>query len=164
MPRRNSISRRFGRLIILGPAPSRRDHGYSRCQCSCGTRTVVRNDDLRAGKSVSCGCFRAERAREANLVHGMTDSIEFRRWQGLLRRCLEVTHKSHRWYKNVPVCKRWRKSFLAFYRDVGPCPDPKLELDRRDNRRGYVPGNVRWRTHAQNMTNTRRSKRYRRAA
>jgi len=53
---------------------------------------------------------------------------------------------------NQPECVRlgmaesWRNSFSAFLADVGPKPSPAHVLDRRDKRKGYFPGNVRWAT------------------
>lgn len=36
------------------------------------------------------------------------------------------------------------KGFMSFFCHIGPKPTPKHTLDRIDNDRGYVPGNVRW--------------------
>jgi len=52
---------RFGRLWALNPRPS--DTGrHSRwlCLCDCGNKTIVRKDQLRPDRTVSCGCRQAE--------------------------------------------------------------------------------------------------------
>lgn len=36
------------------------------------------------------------------------------------------------------------KDFDDFYNHVGPCPDPSYSIDRIDNTKGYLVGNVRW--------------------
>lgn len=37
-----------------------------------------------------------------------------------------------------------KDGFWAFLDAIGPKPDPSLTLDRVDNARGYVPGNLAW--------------------
>jgi hypothetical protein len=32
------------------------------CECTCGTRRIVRGDNLRSGESKSCGCLNRELA------------------------------------------------------------------------------------------------------
>lgn len=52
---------RFGRLIVLGPAPQQGTVAKKArwlCQCECGQTAIVRTDYLRVGRAVSCGCWR----------------------------------------------------------------------------------------------------------
>jgi hypothetical protein len=51
------------------------------------------------------------------------------------------------------MCPEWRASFLVFLRDMGPRPSPKHSIDRIDNGKGYEPGNVRWATWSEQMSN-----------
>lgn len=60
--------RTFGRLTVLARAGStdrapRRP--LWRCRCRCGVELVVLAASLLAGRTRSCGCLRAEMAREA---------------------------------------------------------------------------------------------------
>jgi hypothetical protein len=58
---------RFGRLEVLSGPIERDAHGhrFRRCRCvACGQIVRVRDDALVAGRTRSCGCLRAELARE----------------------------------------------------------------------------------------------------
>jgi hypothetical protein len=52
------------------------------------------------------------------------------------------------------VCEHWRTSFAAFYADVGDPPDG-MTMDRKDNMRGYEPGNIKWSTPLEQGNNKR---------
>lgn len=60
------IGRRFGRLIVIGEAPKLPPcERQVECVCDCGKRSIVRAGLLKAGKTRSCGCLKAEgRSRE----------------------------------------------------------------------------------------------------
>ena len=49
----------------------------------------------------------------------------------------------------------WANSFAAFLRDVGERPSLGHSIDRIDNTKGYVPGNVRWATRSEQGRNKR---------
>jgi len=61
----NLIGRAFGRLIVIAREGSTRAprRPLWRCRCSCGRELVVLGGSLRAGRTRSCGCLRAEVAR-----------------------------------------------------------------------------------------------------
>jgi len=42
--------------------------------------------------------------------------------------------------------------FSVFFAELGPCPDG-MSIDRKDNNKGYEPGNVRWATKKTQMRN-----------
>jgi hypothetical protein len=63
----------FGKLAVLGQAPSRVVHdkrgSYKkrvwRCACECGAIVEVPENSLKTGHTNSCGCYRIERVVEA---------------------------------------------------------------------------------------------------
>lgn len=63
----NLTGQRFGRLVVLEEAePYRRGWSVSRCwlcECDCGAKVVVRQENLLSGTTKSCGCLRSETAR-----------------------------------------------------------------------------------------------------
>lgn len=60
-PKTNLIGQRFGRLIVVAPAPSSKA-GRARwvCKCDCGKEKICLADNLRSGNTKSCGCIRIE--------------------------------------------------------------------------------------------------------
>jgi hypothetical protein len=87
--------------------------------------------------------------------HGLSKTKEFTTWWAMKRRCTEPTAPDYARYggAGITVCAEWMKSFLAFYKHIGPRPSDVHSLDRIDNTRGYEPGNVRWATRVQQANN-----------
>jgi len=59
--------RRFGRLTVIKRAGSYHPPGRAwvneplwLCRCDCGQEAVVIGHNLRGGRTISCGCYRAE--------------------------------------------------------------------------------------------------------
>lgn len=92
--------------------------------------------------------------------HGASDKPEYRAWQTMRLRCLNPENPAFPRYggRGITICDRWKDDFNAFFADVGPKPSPKHELDRRDNDKGYEPGNVRWVTRSENDRNRRNNR------
>lgn len=55
--------------------------------------------------------------------------------------------------KGIRVCDRWISNFLNFLEDMGTLPSPDHSIDRKDNDKGYEPGNCRWATQAEQSKN-----------
>jgi hypothetical protein len=150
----------FGRLTLLRKLG--RLHCY--CRCICGSEVTVLVGNLRRGRTKSCGCLRRESSKKlgrGRTTHGETTggriSPEYLSWTNMLRRCYDKHDISYSRYghRGIGVCSKWRKSFAAFLVDVGRKPSKRHTLDRRDNSRGYEPGNVRWVTHEDQQSNKR---------
>lgn len=65
----NEVGKRYGRWLVLERAPQagrakRSTAAWFLCRCECGHERSVGGWMLRAGKSLSCGCLRADVTRE----------------------------------------------------------------------------------------------------
>lgn len=116
-------------------------------QCDCGTKRLVTFTRLKYGGSKNCGCVRRKLASQRLWKHGKTNCAEFGIWHNMVQKCHDPKHKSFKNYGavGIEVCEKWRNSFEAFYRDMGPRPQKK-NLDRIDDLAGYTPENTIWST------------------
>jgi hypothetical protein len=144
----NQIGRRYGKLVVVRKSELRYD--YFVCRCDCGNEKEFTRSRLRKGTAKSCGC-----------VKSMSNTSEYKIWQGMIARCHRSTSKAWRYYggRGIRVCDEWRRDFQAFLKHVGPRPSLDRSIDRINNDGNYEPGNVRWATRHQQATN--RSKRVR---
>lgn len=157
----------YGRLTVVAEVERRINRRglplrQWQCRCECGEDTVVDDHDLKPGHTRSCGCSWREQAESLNRTHGASSekdprAAEYRSWMAMRARCNNPNVAAYKDYggRGIRVCAEW-DDFEAFYRDVGPRPDPKHTLDRYPDGNGdYKPGNVRWATRAEQNQNTR---------
>ena len=141
--------RRFGRWLVRTPAPARGRRKYWLCQCECGNQKEIRGENLASRQSRSCGCLRCEVSSKLTLTHGHARrsgrSREYRAWHNAKTRCFFIKAINYDRYggRGITMCKRWRSSFVAFLKDMGPCPSG-CSLDRIDVDGDYKPSNCRW--------------------
>lgn len=65
------IGKVFGRLTVLEKAYTKKGRGvYYKCQCSCGSVTIVQGAMLRSGNTKSCGCISKEIKEEFEDLSG----------------------------------------------------------------------------------------------
>lgn len=165
MPAHNFLDLRgqppFGRLTVLERAANGSD-GRVRwlCQCRCGTRCVIDAKALRRGATQSCGCRKNELIAQLNRTHGMAQRAEYHIWKGMKDRCLNPKNTSYVNYggRGIAICARWQDSFIAFYEDMGPRPDPTYTIERRENNGDYSPENCLWDTLTAQARNKRTSR------
>jgi len=142
---------RFGRLVALGPIRRQGRAIIWLCQCDCGKGHEVMLANLRAGGTLSCGCWRRDRISAENTIHNMRNEPVYKVWTGVKDRCTNSkgSHYSGYGARGITICDEWRDSFEAFYGCVSKLPnfgEPAYSLDRIDNDGNYEPGNVRWAT------------------
>ncbi len=158
------VGKRFGRLTVLSRAGSRRKGSLWRCQCDCGVIVEAVAYYLTGGDTTSCGCARADSAREvgaSNRTHGHRStraSRTYASWRSMRHRCLNPRSIDFPHYGGSGICvsERW-SSFENFLADMGERP-PGMSLDRYPNPAGnYEPDNCRWATPKQQRANQRKS-------
>lgn len=161
----NLIEKRFGRLAVIARAKNTQG-GQARweCRCDCGQTRTVTGQALRTGHQLSCGCLKAERIGTQSRTHGeagvRSKTPEYGAWANMIQRCTNPNLADFNLYggRGITVCARWRKSFMAFLKDMGRKPSPRYSLDRIDNNKGYNPNNCRWATAKQQAANKRTTK------
>lgn len=167
--------KRFGRLQVMERAELRNNKPCWRCLCDCGVAVIIRGNDLRAGRTSSCGCLQRDRAAEighrtgaANSRAGAAKRSVARRhgharrgysrvygiWKSMIQRCTNPRASKYGLYgdRGITVCAAWRR-FENFYSAMGDPPSVKHTIDRIDGHRGYQPDNVRWATRGEQNRN-----------
>lgn len=155
---------RIGHCTVIGlvaPEP----HHYSRVWrllCDCGNECTKAEPMLKRPSSTArCPACFAQAMSRLHKKHGETDSYLFRAWENMNRRCYDQKFTGYRNWggRGIAVHSEWRKDYAAFAawvrHNIGDRPSSKYSLDRRDNDGNYEPGNIRWATQSEQMSNRR---------
>lgn len=110
---------------------------------------------LRSGHAKSCGCLHSEIVAKNKTIHGQLKTPAYFSWQAMIGRCTNPNHIAYPWYgaRGIKVCESWL-TFANFFADMGERPEGTT-LDRKDNEKGYEPGNCRWATRQEQDANRR---------
>lgn len=176
------IGKTYGRLTVtalIGQHPTRSVMVWE-CKCSCGADGVLKmTDQLRQGKSPSCGCWSKENRiaglRKKLLIHGMAQTLTGISWQRMLDRCFKSSHPAYHRYggRGILPCEFLRTSPVNLLALIGDRQSQAFSLDRINNNGGYWCGscaqcltmrwplNVRWSTIKEQTRNTSRTVLYR---
>ena len=136
------------------------------CRClgktgdDCGNEVIVRGSCLRSENTTSCGCYKRERSVESHTKHGMRKTRLYCILASMLKRAgafKGASEEVKRAYQDrgITVCPEW----LVFenFPDWALSHGYKegLQIDRRDNDKGYCPENCWWVTCKENNNNRR---------
>lgn len=140
---------KFRRLTAIHLDHMQGKRAYWKFKCACGNELVARADAVKFGKIHSCGCYQEELRQNGHpsKTHGMSYSVIYDRWQGMIDRCYRSHDKSFESYggRGIKVCDEWLNSFLSFYEwSIANGYSEYLTLDRQDVNGNYDPGNCRY--------------------
>lgn len=147
------VGHRFGMLLVTHKEG--RNPVMWACACDCGNKSSVKTGALRSGNTKSCGCRKAAVLGESTTRHGGASTKTYRHWKSMVQRCTNENNRQFSDYggRGIKVCVRWR-DYAKFLKDMGPAPEG-MTLDRRNNNKGYTPGNCRWATRMEQNQNAR---------
>ena len=136
------------------------------CKCECGTEKEIDLNSIKRGKSVSCGCFNKEHAKETHTKHGLAmlstgiRHPDYCIWMKMKSRCFNTNDKSYKNYgeRGIIVCDRWKNSFENFITDLGWRPSNDYSLERLNYNGDYCPDNCKWILKSEQTKNSRRVK------
>lgn len=161
----NLTGQRYGRVVVVGRSGSdRRGTAQWRYRCDCGRDGIALSDNLRFGRTRSCGCLNRDAAAVQHRTHGESvgkGTPEYNAWCTMWKRCTNQTFDHYRHYggRGITVCDRW-VSYEAFLADMGRRPTSGHSLDRVDNDGNYEPSNCRWATRSEQCRNQRPRQRH----
>lgn len=152
----------FGKLTVMHSEPTL-SSGRLRyeCLCTCGVIKLVLSDNLKRGKSVSCGCMRNLNTSIRSSTHGMSSSPIYAVWNMMMQRCYVENYRLYKDYggRGITVDPAWHK-FENFYQDVGDIPFKGASLERKDNNLGYCKTNVEWANRFVQSRNKRNNRKF----
>lgn len=135
------VGDKFGFWTVVGSSPNQKRKS---CKCACGAIREVTSQNLKTGKSKSCGCQTIALKVAKQTKHGACGTAAYRRWDSMLQRCNNNKNEHYRNYgaRGIKVCDRWH-NFANFLEDMGQ-PPKGGSLERVNNDAGYSKENCIW--------------------
>lgn len=155
------IGTKFGRLTVIDVIHITRKAKRAKVVCDCGVEKEVSVYSLLIGDTVSCKCYSKEFHKRNNSKHGLSGNPLYFVWHNMLNRCYSEKHESYKDYggRGITVCDEWKNDISEFVKWATDSGWKKeLEVDRKDNDKGYSPDNCRLVTPSENKLNRRVTK------
>lgn len=156
MKRRTRIKdltgQKLGKLLVLERAPNKKSWTMWKCSCDCGNEYTTYSTHLIRGNVTSCGCDSHKKGCD-HLQWTGCGEISGRRWNSIRR--MSSKRKTR---LNVPFEIDIKYAWNLFLTQNRKCAlsgqniffgktskdDTTASLDKIDNNKGYIPGNVQW--------------------
>ncbi len=134
-----------------------------KCKCECGNIKNVLLNELRTGKTKSCGCYNLEKAGEHLSTHNLSGTRLYSIWKDMKKRCFNKNTTNYDDYggRGITVCEEWASDYKQFHDwSINNGYNDKLSIDRIDVNGNYEPNNCRWVTSKVQNSNTRKQKEF----
>ncbi|MDD3157464.1 hypothetical protein [Anaeromusa sp.] len=162
---------KFGRLTAVQRVTKAGEKTKWLFSCECGKSHIATLNNVRSGKTLSCGCLHSEisariarkiseKARCVNTIHGKKNERIYTTYSNMKARCYNQknTHYSRYGGRGITVCTEWRNSPQAFFDwALKNGYTDELTIDRIDNDKGYCPENCRFVSQATQLRNNSRN-------
>jgi hypothetical protein len=147
------IGFQYGWWTVIADSAYYNKHRYVIVQCRCGTEREVSLQCLKRGNTLQCGCAGSfpvdDRPKPVGTYYLYVLHYD------ILRRCRKSSgvyatddvHMYEPWVDDPDAFVQW------ILENLGHKPTIGYSLDRIDNKKGYVPGNLRWATPKQQQRN-----------
>ena len=140
---------KYGRLEVLSLSHVKREKNQSiymwTCKCECGVVKEIRYQSLASGSSKSCGCLRAEvcsSTGKSNKTHGKRNTKEYKLWDSAKQRARKYNKEFNIELSDIVIPDMCPIFLMPIDKALTKLSNNSPSLDRVDNTKGYIKGNV----------------------
>lgn len=138
---KDMTGQKCGSLLVICREASVNKLAAWRCRCECGKEVIATGSDLRQGKIKTCGCRIGIKTRRnwqgtGNIPKNYWSCLNKNAIQRSIQFDLEIEYLDKLYDSQHGKCAL-SGLFISFV-------DKTASLDRIDNKKGYLPGNVQW--------------------
>jgi len=137
-PVKDLTGRKFGRLTVVSYEGNKNRQYFWRCVCECGNETVVRQYNLLAGRTKSCGCLQSSTLTENLQLREGTSVTILEAMKGKLLSNNTSGHtgvyqnkKTEKWHAQITFKRK--TYFLGTYTDIADAVKARQRGEKMHN-------------------------------